>query len=113
MANVSSDGRKIRVFNVMDDCNREALVMDIELYYPAKMVVETLGHLVEEIGLPKTIRCDNGPELISKALTKWYKKKRIELRFTQPGKPVQNAFMERLNRHYREDVLDDYWFNDL
>ncbi len=113
MADVLSDGRKVRVFNVMDDCNREALAMDVGLNYPAKKVVETLGQLEEEIGLPKTIRCDNGPEFISKTLGQWCKKKRIELRFIQPGKPVQNAFMERLNRHYREDVLDAYWFNDL
>lgn len=113
MADVLSDGRKVRVFNVMDDCNREALAMDVGLNYPAKKVVETLGHLEEEAGLPKTIRCDNGPEFISKTLAEWCKRKRIELRFIQPGRPVQNAFMERLNRHYREDVLDAYWFNDL
>ena len=113
MADVLSDGRKVRVFNVMDDCNREALAMDVGLNYPAKKVVETLGHLEEEIGLPKNIRCDNGPEFISKTLAEWCKKKRIELRFIQPGKPVQNAYMERLNRHFREDVLDAYWFNDL
>ena len=68
MADVLSDGRKVRVFNVMDDCNREALAMDIGLNYPAKKVVETLGHLEEEIGLPKTIRCDNGPEFIAAAV---------------------------------------------
>jgi len=113
MADVLSDGRKVRVFNVMDDCNREALAMDVALNYPAKKVVETLVYLEEEIGLPKTIRCDNGPEFISKTLEEWCKRKRVELRFIQPGKPMQNGFMERLNRFYREDVLDAYWFNDL
>ena len=113
MADVLSDGRKVRVFNVMDDCNREALAMDVGLNYPARKVVETLGYLEEEIGLPKTIRCDNGPEFISKTLSVWCKRKRVELRFIQPGKPMQNGYMERLNRFYREDVLDAYWFNDL
>ena len=113
MADTLSDGRKVRVFNVMDDCNREALAMDVGLNYPARKVVETLGNLEEEIGLPKTIRCDNGPEFISKTLGEWCKKKRVELRFIQPGKPMQNGFMERLNRFYREDVLDAFWFNDL
>ena len=113
MADVLSDGRKVRVFNVMDDCNREALAMDVGLNYPARKVVETLGNLEEEIGLPKTIRCDNGPEFISKTLAEWCKRKRVELRFIQPGKPMQNGYMERLNRFYREDVLDAYWFNDL
>ena len=113
MADVLSDGRKVRVFNVMDDCNREALAMDVGLNYPARKVVETLENLEEEIGLPKTIRCDNGPEFISKTLAEWCKRKRVELRFIQPGKPMQNGYMERLNRFYREDVLDAYWFNDL
>ena len=113
MSDVLSDGRKLRVFNVMDDCNREALAMDVGLNYPAKKVVETLEHLEEEIGLPKTLRCDNGPEFISKTLAQWCKKKRVELMFIQPGRPMQNGFMERLNRFYREDVLDAFWFNDL
>lgn len=113
MSDVLSDGRKLRVFNVMDDCNREALAMDVGLNYPARKVVETLGHLEEEIGLPKTLRCDNGPEFISKTLAQWCKKKRVELMFIQPGRPMQNGFMERLNRFYREDVLDAFWFNDL
>ena len=113
MSDVLSDGRKLRVFNVMDDCNREALAMDVGLNYPAKKVVETLEHLEEEIGLPKTLRCDNGPEFISKTLAQWCKRKRVELMFIQPGRPMQNGFMERLNRFYREDVLDAFWFNDL
>lgn len=113
MSDVLSDGRKVRVFNVMDDCNREVLAMDAGLNYPAKKVVETLGQLEEEIGLPKTIRCDNGPEFISKTLGTWCKSKRVELMFIQPGRPMQNGYMERLNRFYREDILDAYWFNDL
>jgi len=113
MADVLSDGRKIRIFNVMDDHNREALAMDIGLNYPVRKVIETLEHLEQELGLPKTLRCDNGPEFLSKILTAWCKRKRIETRYIQPGKPVQNAFMERLNRFYREDILDAYWFNDL
>ncbi len=113
MADTLSDGRKVRIFNVMDDCNREALVVDPAMNYPARRVTETLEHLEEEIGLPQTIRCDNGPEFLSKAFTGWCKRKRIEIKFIQPGKPMQNGFIERLNRFYREDVLDAYWFNDL
>lgn len=101
MADVLSDGRKIRVFNVMDDRNREALAMNVGLNYPAIKVVETLSQLEEEIGLPKTIRCDNGPEFISKTLSQWCKSRRVELQFIQPGKPMQNGYMERLNRFYR------------
>tara|TARA_R110000764_G_scaffold116957_1_gene204020 strand:+ start:273 stop:692 length:420 start_codon:yes stop_codon:yes gene_type:complete len=49
MADVLSDGRKVRVFNVMDDCNREALAMDVGLNYPARKVVETLGNPFREL----------------------------------------------------------------
>lgn len=113
MADTLSDGRKVRILNVMDDCNREALAVDLALNYPARKVVETLVQLEEEIGLPQTIRCDNGPEFLSKTFTQWCKRKRIEIKFIQPGKPMQNGFIERLNRFYREDILDAYWFNDL
>lgn len=92
MTDVLSDGRKIRVSNVMVNCNREALAMDIRLNYSAIKVVETLSQLGEEIGLPKTIRGDNGPEFISKALSQWCKGKREELQFIQPGKPMQNGY---------------------
>ena len=113
MCDTLSDGRKVRILNIMDDCNREALAVDPALNYPARRVVETLEQLEEEIGLPKTVRCDNGPEFLSKTFTHWCKRKRIEIKFIQPGKPMQNGFIERLNRFYREDVLDAYWFNDL
>ena len=113
MSDTLSDGRRVRILNIIDDCNREVLAIDPGLNYPARKVVETLEQLEEEIGLPQTVRCDNGPEFISKTLSQWCKRKRVELRYTQPGKPMQNGYIERLNRFYREDVLDAYWFNDL
>src|SRR5690606_11156525 len=61
MSDVLTDGRKVRIFNVIDDCNREALAIDAGLNYPARQVVETLEKIEEEIGLPQFIRCDNGP----------------------------------------------------
>jgi len=113
MADTLYDGRKVRILNVMDDCNREALAVDPGLNYPAKKVVETLERLEEEIGLPNSIRCDNGPEFLSRTFTEWCNRKRIEIKFIQPGKPMQNGYIERLNRFYREDVLDAFWFNDI
>ena len=113
MSDVLTDGRKVRILNVIDDCNREALVTDPGLNYPARQVVETLEHLEEEIGLPQYIRCDNGPEFISKVFMSWCQSKHIEIKYTQPGKPMQNGYVERFNRFYREDILDAYYFNDL
>ena len=64
-------------------------------------------------GLPKAIRCDNGPELLSQVFVEWCKKHGIAIRYIQPGKPNQNAFIERFNRTYREEVLNTYLFEDL
>mgnify|MGYP000515951501 CR=1 FL=1 len=113
MSDALTDGRKLRVFNVMDDCNRESIAIDVGLSYPARAVIETLNNLKEEIGTPKYIRCDNGPEFISKIFMNWCEKNFIEIKYTQPGKPMQNGYIERFNRFFREDVLDAYYFNDI
>jgi putative transposase len=82
------DSRKPRVFNVIDDCNREAIAIDVGLCYPTRAVVETLNNLKEEIGTPKYIRCDNGPEFISNTFMGCCKRNFIEIRYTQLGKPM-------------------------
>ncbi|MEQ9440964.1 MAG: integrase core domain-containing protein [Cyclobacteriaceae bacterium] len=68
---------------------------------------------LEEVGLPRSIRVDSGSEFISKKLQDWSKMKKVEIKYIQPGKPVQNAFIERFNRIFRVDILDAYWFEDL
>ena len=112
MSDALTDGRKLRVFNIIDDCNREALAIEAGLSYPARAVVETLERLKEEVGTPKFVRCDNGPEFISKTFMNWCKKNFIEIKYTQPGKPMQNGYIERFNRFFREDILDAFYFND-
>lgn len=112
MSDALMDGRKIRVLNIMDDFNREMLAIEIGLSIPAQRVVRVLKRLEEQRGLPKKIRVDNGPEFIAKAF-KEYCEQKIRIQYIQPGKPVQNAYIERLNRLFREDVLDAYWFEDL
>ena len=113
MSDTLTDGRKLRVLNIIDDCNREALATKAALSFPARSLVEVLGHLTEEIGLPKYIRCDNGPEFLSKLFVSWCEKQTIEIKYTQPGKPMQNGYIERFNRFYREDILDAYYFDDI
>ena len=107
------DGRKLRVFNVIDDCKREAIAIDAGLTYPARASIETLENLKQEIGTPKYVRCDNGPEFISKTFKNWCEKNYIEIKYTQPGIPMQNGYIERFNRFFREDILDAYYFNDI
>src|SRR5689334_25167980 len=69
--------------------------------------------MIDQHGRPRAIRCDNGSELTSQAFTDWCKTQQIHLRFIQPGKPDQNAYIERFNRTYREEVLSAYLFDSL
>ena len=113
MSDALSNGRTFRTLNVIDDYNREALWIEVDTSLPAERVVRVLEQLLDWRGQPARIRMDNGPELISQRLESWAKEKQIELLHIQPGKPAQNAYIERFNRTFREDVLDANLFNDL
>ena len=113
MSDSLSDERRVRMFNVIDDYNREALAVEPGLSFPAIRVTRVLNQLKEEIGLPKVIRVNNELKFISKECTAWCERRAIEIRYIQPGKPMQNGLIERFNRTFREDVLDAYWFEDL
>lgn len=113
MSDSLSNGRAFRTLNILDDFNREALWIEVDASLPALRVIRVLDMLVSWRGFPDQIRMDNGPELISKALQKWAKDHRVQLAYIQPGKPAQNAYIERFNRTYREGVLDANLFSSL
>ena len=113
MSDSLSSGRAIRTLNILDDYNREALWIEVDTSLPAERVVQVLEQLLLWRTAPQQIRMDNGPELISQRLESWAKDKQIELIHIQPGKPAQNAYIERFNRTFREDVLDAYLFDNL
>ena len=106
-------GRRFRTLNILDEGVREALAIEVDTSLPAQRVVRVLQQLEAWRGLPKAIRLDNGPELTSQYLADWCKDKGIELRFIQPGKPNQNAFIERFNQSYRTEVLNSCLFTSL
>jgi putative transposase len=99
--------------NITDDYNREALGTEPGLSFPAQRVIRIFEQLEYQYGLPKNLRLDNGPEFRSLIFQIWCKQKGINIIYIQPGKPVQNAYIERFNRIFREDILDAYWFEDL
>ncbi|WP_152530826.1 IS3 family transposase [Sediminibacterium sp. C3] len=105
--------RKFRTLNIMDDCTREVLAIEIDTSLSSKRVIRTLDRIIEQRGKPVAIRTDNGPEFTSKDLELWSIDNGIKLQFIQPGKPMQNGFIERFNRLYREAILDAYLFFDL
>lgn len=108
MSDALTTGRRFRVLNVIDDHNREALITEAYYSIPANRLINSLKQLIRERGKPKTIRTDNGPKFISKAFVSFCNEMQIELHYIQPGKPAQNAYIERFNRTFREDVLDAY-----
>ena len=113
MSDSLSNGRAFRTLNILDDYNREALWIEVDTSIPAERVMRVLEVLLLWRGTPRQIRMDNGPELISQRLAKWAQEHHIALAHIQPGKPAQNAYIERFNRTFREDVLDAYLFDDL
>lgn len=113
MSDALSDGRRFRTFNVIDDHRRECLAIEIDLNLGSRRVVRVLDRIAEMRGLPRKIRFDNGPEFTSIAVADWAEANQVELEFIRPGRPMQNGFIERFNRTYRQAVLDMYIFESL
>jgi putative transposase len=113
MSDALYGGRKFRTLNVLDEGNREGLAIDVSTSIPSVRVIRVLDELVAVHGKPQALRVDNGPELISEAFLEWCAEHEIDVRHIQPGKPDQNAFIERFNRSYRHDVLDAYVFESI
>ncbi len=95
--------RKLRALTVVDAFTREALAIDVEPGIKGEQVIETMSPITAKRGAPKTIRVDNGPEFISKALDLWAYANGVTLDFSRPGKPTDNAFIESFNGRLRDD----------
>lgn len=107
------DGRSYRLFNVIDDFNREGLAIEADFSLPSERVIRVLEQVMEWRGKPKAIRCDNGPEYVSHHLQAWAEKNRIRLDYIQPDKPQQNAYAERYNHTVRYDWLGQHLFESI
>ena len=106
MADTLYPGRRSRTLNLLDEGVREALAIVIDTSIPGARVVRPLAHLVQWRGKPDAIRVDNGPEYLSQVLTAWCQEQGGTLRYIQPGKPNQNASIERFNRTFRHAGLE-------
>ncbi len=106
-------GRRFRTLNILDEGVRELLAIVIDTSIPSGRVIRTLEQLVELRGKPTAIRVDNAPEFCAQAFIDWCKEHGIEIRYIQPGKPNQNACIERFNKSYREEVLSAHLFSTL
>lgn len=113
MSDSLESGRKFRTFNLIDDYNREALAIEIDTSLCGQRIVRVLEQTIDWRGKPLQIRSDNGPEFLSQAVTDFCKEHNITQQYIQPGKPMQNAFIERFNKTFRTDVLNAYIFQTL
>lgn len=107
------DGRRFRMLNVIDDYNRESLAIEVDTSLPSLRVVRVLTRLITQREKPVHIRVDNGPEFISHKLQQWCDENKITLQYIQPGRPMQNAYIERNNGSLRRELLNAYLFYSL
>ena len=108
-----SNGRRFRVLNIVDDYSREAIAQVVDFSISGHRVRRTLDQVIEARGKPTAVVCDNGTEFTSKALFFWSKDTGVDLKFIQPGKPTQNAFVESFNGKFRDSCLNLNWFRDM
>jgi len=107
------DGRKIRVLTLVDNHTRESLVLHVAPRIRGGDVVRVLEAVVAQQGKPAAIRVDNGPEFISRDLDLWAYWNQVQLDFSRPGKPTDNAFIESFNGRLRQECLNEHWFLSL
>ena len=107
------DGRPIRILAVLDVHTREALSVTPKANFRAAQVVEAVGQLARARGKPKTLRVDNGPEFAGRMLDHWAYLNGVEIDFSRPGKPTDNAFVEAFNARLRAECLNASWFLSL
>ena len=108
-----ANGRKFRTLNLMDGYTREALWIEVDTSLPGVRVVQVLERVAQQRGSPTAIQVDNGPEFISRAVDQWAYANDVALHFIEPGKPVQNAFIESFNGKFRDECLSQSWFTSL
>ena len=108
-----ASGRKIRVLTVVDDFTRECLALEVDTSLPGLRVARVLDQLAVLRGLPEEITVDNGPEFSGRVLDAWAYEHQVQLHFIEPGKPVQNAYIESFNGKLRDECLNEHWFSTL
>lgn len=113
MSDALYGGPRFRTFNVIDDYNREVIAIEIDTSLRGERLVRVFEQIKAERGLPHMLRVDNGPELVGDVFTEWMRDNGVLVDYIEPGKPNQNAYIERFNRTYRTEVLNLYLFRTL
>jgi putative transposase len=109
----TAKGQKIRMLNIIDDCTRQCLRIEVDTSLSGARVARTLDQVIESYGKPDVLLSDNGPEFTSKALDEWAYRNNVKLCFIEPGKPTQNGFVESFNGTLRKECLNENWFSGV
>lgn len=113
MSDSLATGRNFRTLNIVDDYTRECLAIEVDMSLPGERVARVLDRLVGSGRKPEVIVLDNGPEFAGKVLDTWAVRNKVQLRFIDPGKPIQNAYIESFNARLRDECLNQHWFASL
>jgi putative transposase len=113
MTDALSSGRRFRILNVVDDYTRECLAIEVDTSLGGVRVVRVLEELKQRRGLPRQIRSDNGPEFVSRAVDQWAYEQGLQWHTIQPGRPMENGYVESFNGRFRDECLNENWFRDL
>jgi putative transposase len=105
-----ADGRRLRCLNIVDDCTRECLAIEVDTSITGSRVKAVLERLADTRGLPLSITVDHGPEFEGQVLDAWAYKQNLQLSFIRPGKPNENAYIESFNGKFRDECLNEHWF---
>ena len=108
-----SSGRRLKVLTIVDDCTKEAIDLVVDFGISGQYVTRILDQAARFRGYPAAIRTDQGPEFTGKALDEWAYRHRVQLKLIQPGKPTQNAYIESFNGKFRDECLNEHWFQSL
>ncbi len=106
-------GRRFRILTIVDNVSRVSPAIEVGVSLTGEGVVAVLERLKWTVGRPERIAIDNGPEFISKALDAWAYRNGVQLEFSRPGKPTDNAFAESFNGRFRDECLNQHWFTSL
>jgi putative transposase len=113
VSDVTATGQRFRTLTVIDEATRECLALEVDTSLTGKRVISVLNRLSLFRGYPGEVLTDNGSEFTSNALSEWAYDKKVDHLFIDPGKPIQNAYIESFNGKFRDECLNEHWFKNL
>jgi putative transposase len=106
-------GRALRIYTLVDSFTRECLALEVDSCLSSRRVTRVLEWVIEQRGAPEAIRCDNGPEFTSRHFLAWCESHKIKTVYIQPGRPMQNGYVESFNGRFRDECLNANWFTTM